>query len=293
MLKIGVTENVYISEQVKNEKGTLEITIMESSAGPVKKLSLIDQAKESSDTSGVSAGTKLMLFMPTREYQNEMIAPEKQVANLMKFKNQLHHFLQRFVPATKISWNPFKGIVLKDDNDLLYKIVNEQTYAAVYGNIVDQFVDQASKLGINDGTKLSRFLGIRQSKEKSFVRLRDNFLDAQPFWEDMIIPKEKSKLWIKADAAGATKLFEPDQDGYVPKFTDYEISKGFDNPIISSSKADAGSNTPEEAAAVEGIFGQQPAEAIDFSAPVEDAPAFGSPEIASEVPGLNAPVEGE
>jgi hypothetical protein len=293
MIKIGVTENVYISEQKKNDKGTLEITISEAAAGEKKTLSLIDQAKESSDTSGASTGTTLMLFAPSREYQSEAVAPEKQVQNLMKFKNVLHHFLKRSVAETQIKWNPFAGIVLKDDNDLLDKISDEKTYAKVYDNIVEQFIDQAKKFGLNDGKKLSRFIGIRQSKEKSFIKLRDNFLDQQPFWEAMEIPKENSKLLIKAGSKGATTFFEADADGYVPKFTDYEISKGFDNPIMSATKADAGTNTPEEAAQVEGVFGQQPTEAIDFSAPVEDAPAFGTPAEPSVVPGLTAPTEGE
>jgi hypothetical protein len=293
MIKIGVTENVYISEQKKNDKGTLEITISEAAAGEKKTLSLIDQAKESSDTSGVSAGTTIMLFAPSRDYQNEPIAPERMVQNLMKFKNMLHHFLKRYVTEAQIKWNPFASIVLKDDDDLLNKIVDEKTYAKVYENIVDQFVDQAKKFDLNSGKKLSRFLGVRQSKEKSFIKLRDNFLDAQPFWEDMAIPKDSSKLLVKAGSKGATTFYEPDADGFVPKFTDYEIGKGLDNPIMSATKADAGTNTPEEAAQVEGVFGQQPAEAIDFSAPVEDATAFGAPAEASVVPGLTAPTEGE
>jgi hypothetical protein len=285
MIKIGVTENVFISEQIKNDKGTLEITITEA-GNEKKKLSLLEQAKESSDTSGVSSGTKLMMFMPSQAYQNEAVAPENQVKNLMKFKNQLHHFLKRNVAETQISWNPFAGIVIKDDDDLLAKIQDEATYAKVYGNIVDQFIAQATKFKINDPAKKSRFMAIRQSKEKSFIRLRDNFLDAQPFWESMDIPKDKSKLWVKAGTKGATTFFEPDADGYVPAFTDYEISKGFDNPIMSATKADAGTNTPEEAAQVEGVFGK-PAEPMDFSAPVEEtAPAFGTPDEVSEVPGL-------
>ena len=285
MIKIGTTENVYLSEQVKNDKGTLEITITE--AGLEKKvLSLVEQAKESSDTSGVSAGTKMMMFMPSQAYQNEAVAPENQVKNLMKFKNQLHHFLKRNVAETQISWNPFAGIIIKDDEDLLNKIQDEKTYAQVYTNIVDQFIAQAIKFKINDPSKKSRFIGVRQSKEKSFLRLRDNFLDTQPFWESMDIPKDKSKLWIKAGSKGATTFFEPDADGYVPAFTDYEVGKGFDNPIMSATKADAGTNTPEEAAAVEGVFGQ-PAAPIDFSAPVEDdQPTFGIPAEPSVVPGL-------
>lgn len=281
MIKIGVTENVFLSEQKKNDKGTLEVTITEA-GGEKKKLSAIEQLNENSDTSGTSGGTTLMLFMPSTEYQNEPISAEKRLQNLTKFRNQMTHFLKGSVTESKIKWNVFKGIIIKNDDDLMDKLMDNDIYAKIYGNIVDQFVEQASTFKINDPAgKKFRFMGIRQSKEKSFVRLRDNYLDSRPFWESMDIPKDKSKMWVKAGSKDATKYFEPDADGYVPAFDPYEISKGFDNPIISSSKADGATNTPEEAAAVENVFGQQPAEAIDFS-----APTFGIPDAPSEVPGL-------
>ncbi len=290
MIKIGVTENVFLSEQKKNDKGTLEITITEA-GGEKKKLSALEQLNESSDTSGVSGGTTLMLFMPSTEYQNEPISAEKRLQNLTKFRNQMTHFLKGSVVEAKIKWNVFKGILVKNDDELMDKLMDNDIYAKIYGNIVDQFVEQAITFKINDPAgKKFRFMGIRQSKEKSFVRLRDNYLDSRPFWESMDIPKDKSKMWVKAGSKDATTFFEPDADGYVPAFDPYEISKGFDNPIMSASKADAAANTPEEAAAVEGVFGQQPAEAIDFGAPT----VFGMPDAPSEVPGLTAePEKGE
>jgi hypothetical protein len=289
MIKIGVTENVYLSEQKKTEQGTLQLVITE--AGTEKKaMSYMDRMNESSDESAASSGTTLTLFMPSQAYQNEQVSPENQVKNLMKFKDQMHHILKRYVTQAQIKWNAFKGIIIKSDEDLLAKITDEKTYKQVYDNIVDQFIEQAEKFKINDPAKKSRLMGIRQSKDKSFIRLRDNFLDSRPFWESMDIPKAQSKLWIKA-GKGTTTFFEPDADGYVPNFDPYEISKGFDNPIMSAAKADAASNTPEEAAAVEGVFGQQAQAPMDFSAPAEEAPTFGAPEAASEVPGLSAPTE--
>ncbi|CAM6001127.1 unnamed protein product [Sphagnum balticum] len=288
MIKIGTTENVYISKQVKNEKGTLEITI-DTSAGQ-KKLSLIEQANAATDATG--SGTTLMLFMPSMAYQNEQKSPEKLLQSLTNFKAQMHHILKRFTTETSIKWNVFKGIILKDDDDLMNKIQDEKVYGQVYTNIVDQFIEQAEKFKINDPAKKSRILLIRQSKEKGFGKLRETYLESQPFFEDMAIPQDKSKLWVKAGSKGATSLFEPDANGYVPAFSDYEISKGLDNPIMSSTKADAGTNTPEEAAAVESVFGA-PAAPIDFSAPVEDAPTFGMPTEASVVPGLTFETEPE
>lgn len=283
MIKIGTTENIYISKHAKNEKGTLEITIDDASVVK-KQLSMIEQANQATDASEAK-GTTLMLFMPSMAYQNEQKAPEKLLQSLTNFRAQLTHILKRFTTEANIKWNVFKGIVLKDDDDLMNKIQDEKNYATIYTNIVDQFVEQADKLKINDPAKKSRIILIRQSKEKGFGKLRETYLDSQPFLEDMAIPQEKSKLWVKAGTKGATEFYEADANGYVPAFTDYEISKGLDNPIMSATKADAGTNTPEEAAAVEGVFGA-PAAPIDFSAPVEDAPTFGAPAEASVVPGL-------
>lgn len=286
MIKIGVTENVYLADQKKNDKGTLEITVNEGTPDAAKKKGLLDQATESSDTSGNKTGTTFMLFMPSMEFQNESVAPAKLWENIVKFKNQMVHTLKRFVPEAQIKFDIVKGMVIKSDEDLLNKVADKTVYAKMYENIVDQFVEQAARLKCNDPAKRSRIFLVRQSKEKSFGRLRDNFLNDQPFWESMDIPKAQSKMYVKAGTAGTTKFFEPDADGFLPKFTDYEISKGFDNPIISSSKPDSTSNTPEEAAAVENVFGQQPMEAIDFS-----APQFGAPAEPSVVPGLDTPTE--
>lgn len=284
MIKIGVTENVFIEKQSKNEKGTLEITLTEAGSEK-KKLSAIEMMNESSDQSGTGGGTTFMMFMPSREYQSELIAADKMVQNLTKFKNQMHHFLRRFVPESQIKWNPFKGLIIKSDEDLMEKITEENTYKLVYTNIVDQFVEQAEKLKINDPAKKSRVFLIRQSKEKGFGRFRDNYLDSRPFFESMDIPKDKSKMYVKAGTAGATTYYESDPDGYIPNFDPYEIGKGFDNPVMSTTKADAPSNTPEEAAQVEGVFGgPAQTEAIDFSAP----PSFGMPDAVSPVPGLTA-----
>lgn len=283
MIKIGVTENVYLFGAVKNDKGTLEITFNESAnAGEVKKTSLLDQFSESSDTSGNKVGSTFLLFMPSMEMQNEAIPPEKLVANMMKFKNQLHHILKRYVPENQIKWDPLKGIMIKTEQDLLNQVTNKDTYTKMYTNIADQFIEQVAKFKANDPAKLSRIFCIRTSKEKSYNRLRDNFLNDRPFWETMDIPKAQSKMWVKASNA-TTKFFEADTDGYVPKFDDYEIKQGLDNPIPSASKPDAPQNTPEEVAAVNNVFGQQPAEAIDFS-----APQFGAPAEPSPVPGLTS-----
>ena len=266
MIKIGTNENVYILGQERTEKGSLSITFAEAGTAKVEKLGAMAGLGDSSDTSGNKAGTTIFLFEPSIEYQGKPVEAEKKVTNLTNFKNMLFHILKRFTTEKNIVWQPFKGLVLADDADLLNKLATDpNVHTKIYDNLVDQFLAMATKFGINDGSKLSRLLLIRQG-DKGYGGLRQNFLGQQPFFEDMQVAKTASALWVKA-ANGTTKYFTPDENGLVPAFTTYEIGKGLDNPIPAASKADSPSNTPAEAAQVEAIFGAPVEEAIDFSAP--------------------------
>lgn len=277
MIRVGVNEPVYLSKVEKNEQGTIAISFTEAVAETKKKLGLLEQANEGSDTSGSNSGTtQFLLFPPSREFtkdgKKEKVAPEKLLSNLIDLKNQLVHILKRYTLAKNISFNVVKGMPVTTDEQLLAAMEDEGQYAKVYANIIDQFMEQASRFKIVNSTVHSRLLLVRQSREKHFGRLRDKYLDEQPFLEDVIIPKDKSKLYIKAGAKGATTLFEADADGYVPKFTDFEIKNGKDNPIQSASAADANTATPEDAAAVEGLFGNKPEEPINFGVASDPEP---------------------
>lgn len=274
MIKVGVNEPVFIEKIEKNDKGTLGVTYKEANSEVKKKVSLMDQMNEGSDTSGSTSGSvTMLLFPPSREYKNEVQTPEKLLGNLMNLKNQCSHILKRFTTNNNIKWDVFQGIgLIKKDEDVLAAVADEKKYNQIYANIVDQFLTMGAQFRIVDSSKLSRLLLVRQSAEKHFGRMRDKFLDEQPFLEDIAIPKASSKLYIKAEAKGATKLFEADADGFVPRFTDYEISKGLDNPIQSATASDDNAPTPGEVAQVEGLFGAQPEEGINFSASEEAMP---------------------
>lgn len=283
MLKIGVNEPVIVEKAEKNEKGTLVITMKEADDTKVAKpkASLLDSINEASDTSGNMdlSATSFMFFPPSTSYQDAEIEPAKKVQNLMKFKNQMQHILQQFTIAKNIKWNVLAGLPpMKTEEQLLEQIQEEANYLKVYTNIVDQFLAQANTLKIFASPKKFRLFLVRQSAEKHYGRMRDNFLDSRPFLEDITIPKDKSKMYVKAGTKGATAFFEPDADGYIPNFDAYEIKGGKDNPIQSASTGDAPTNTPEEASAVEGVFGQKTEEPINFGAPEEDGGMnFGTP----------------
>lgn len=279
MIGVGVNAPVFFEKAEKNDKGTLNVTFKEST-GETKKKSLLEQMNEGTDDSGNSSGSvSLLLFPPSTEYTNkegqkEVVEGPKRVQALMDFKNQLSHILLRYVTSKQITWNVVKGLVLKSDEELFVQVMDEKKYLQIYNNIVDQFLEQAAKLKVYDPTQLSRLMLVRQSKEKHFGRLRDKFLTDQPFFEDIAIPKDKSKLLVKAGTKGATTLFEPDADGFVPKFTDYEIGKGLDNPIRSATASDSPAATAEEVEAVEHVFGGGAVEEpMDFGKPAEEPAA--------------------
>lgn len=273
MLKIGVNEPVLFEKAEINDKGTLAVTFKEDTGVVKPKLSLLEAANESSDTSGNTdlTSTNFLLFIPSTEYQNEEIAPEKKIQNLMKLKNQLSHILLQYTTQKNIKWNVIAGLpVIKTDEQFLTAIEDKDTYTKVYKNITEQFVAMAKSLKIAESGKKLRLFLVRTSPEKHYGKFRENFLESRPFLESLEIPKDKSKMYVKAGTKGATTYFEPDADGYVPNFDSYEIEKGKDNPIVSSSKADAQTNTAEEAAQVESVFGVKSEEPINFGAPVTE-----------------------
>lgn len=299
MIKVGVNDPIFIEKLLKNEKGSLVITWKEGDKAVKKKVSLFDAMSESSDASGSTEGQlEMLIFPPSREYQNEPLEPTRLVENLMKLKNQFTHILKRYTTEKNIVWKPFAGIPVTSEEALLEQVQKEEVFLKIYANLVDQFIEFGKKFKIEDSTKLSRLFLVRQSKEKHYGKLRDSYLDSRPFLEDVLIPKDKSKLYVKAGTKGATTYFEPDAEGYIPNFDPYEISKGRDNPIQSASTADAPTNTAEEAAQVEGLFGAAagtPEAPIDFGAAPEPEGGmqFGAPDEVSEVPGMTDESEPE
>lgn len=306
MIKVGVNEGVLFTKAEKNDKGTLAVTFTESGSEVKKKVSLLDQMNEGSDTSGTNAGsTTFLLFPPSREIlggdkKGELQEPSRLIDNMMALKNQLSHILNKFTASTNIRWNVFQNVgVIKTDEDILAAVSDETKYKQIYANIVDQFLENVAKYKVIESGKLLRLFLVRQSREKHFGRLRDKFLDEQPFLEDAtLIAKDKSKMWVKAGAKGATKYYDPTEDGFVPKFTEYEIKNGLDNPIVSATQADANEATPEDTKTVENIFGNKEDQApIDFSATPEVGVAATSTEPEDPEAGqqfdFNASKEGE
>lgn len=263
MIKVGVTENVVLSSAAIQEKdgskwGVVGFRELGPEVKEKKKLSAAAMLAESTDDTGDSTGeTTFSIFKPNmKKFGSEEIkSGEDLLAELVGVKAQLHHILKRYTVETAIRWVPFEktSINLNDDNDVLNKLQIATVHEQVFMNIISQFVAQATKF-LNLDNKPCRILLVRQSATKSFGTFRKRFLNDQPFLESMDIPKENSKLLIAQSALGNKTKFHDPIDGYLPRFTDYELTKGLDNPIRVEAEKDQSDTTSAETTAAESLF---------------------------------------
>lgn len=267
MLKIGVNDNVVISKAEKNDKGTLVISIAElGTEVKEKKGSILDDMADGSDSSGSDSGTNFLIFMPNltkyeKDEAGNAVVEEGAVIlkSFVDMKNQLAHFLSRFLTAKQVKFAPFAGIAgvnLSDEKDVIAKIATEAVAKKVYENYVDNFIKQITPF-LNKQDKPSRLFLHRKSEASHFGVLRKKFLDNQPFLEGMDIPVELSKLYTKQTTA-TTKFHEAVEiEGvkYVPAFSTYELKNKLDNTEKVEGKGDAASAAAEqEIENVENLF---------------------------------------
>ena len=274
-MNIGVNENVLVAKAEKNDKGTLEITFSQL-GGDVKDKkkasSLAEQMGEGSDTSGNDGdGQRFMMFKPTITTFDDpdKVKEGKDIfAAFMDLKNQLAHILLRFGTEKSVKFSPFAGtgVSLTDDAKLLAAMETEAVCEKVYENLVSQFMSQIKPF-LNREDKLSRLFLVRKSADSNFSVLRKKYLGNQPFFEDMAIPVNVSKMYTKKTDK-ATSFHEPiEVEGikYVPAFTEkYEIKNGLDDPSRREVSADATAASEAEVADAGALF----------SAEEDDAPAF-------------------
>lgn len=276
MIKVGVTENVVLSSTAmleKNGSSWLAIGFKElgTEVKEKKQLSAAAMLSESSDDAGDSSNeTQFSIFAPNmKKFGEETIKDGADLLQeLVYVKTQLHHILKRFTVETNIKWSPFleTSINVNDEKDLLAKLQIPAVFEKVYMNICKQFIEQSKKF-LNLDNKACRILLVRQSKTKSFGTFRKRFLNDQPFLEAMDIPKENSKLMIPVSANGDKTKFHDPIDGFLPRFTDYELKQGLDNPIRMEAEADKTETSSSETGSVSALFsaGAEETGAPDFS----------------------------
>jgi hypothetical protein len=270
MIKVGVTENVVLTSGAVTElNGNKSLKIGFRELGTEIKEKKVQSAaammSEATDNTGDSTGeTMITIFPPNMKVfgSEETKEGKDLLASLVQVKAQLHHILKRYTVETSIKWNPFIGtsVNVNDDDDVMAKLAIATVFEAVFLNFANQFIAQATKF-MNVDAKPCRILLIRQSATKSFGTFRKNFLNDQPFLESMDIPASNSKLLIAVTATGQKTKFHDPIDGFLPRYTDYELKKGLDSPIRVDAEADK-TTSSEEGAPVEALFSAGAADAM-------------------------------
>lgn len=222
-IKVGINENVVISEAKKNEKGTLVIKVKEANEiDPMAALS------SSGSTQFNKAEKDFMIYPPTvTGYSGETDTFEGVLKKIAEVKDPLDHILEQYLIRAGIKWDPFVGTEVTKEN-ITTKLLSQTVLDKIYSNIVDQFVKMMSPFASDNGKKM-RMLFIRQSKAKHFPSFRKRFLETYPFIEPMDVPATLSKL----------------------KFSDYETKNGLGSGDVVAPGATV---TQEEKNQVDALF---------------------------------------
>jgi hypothetical protein len=207
MIGVGIHENIVIHKVTRNDKGSLVISVKK-----VTQESILD-ALNSGKTTALETEERDFLIYPisVTGYGGETDTVANIWKKISQVRDPLTHILSNYMPSDKIGWDLFKGTGITPDN-ADETIVSQDCLDRVYDNIVTQFIDMVTPF-IGPDSERFRFIFIRSSKAKHYPKLRNQYLDTQPFMEPMSIPREKSRLG----------------------FTKYETSNGLDNgdPVVA------------------------------------------------------------
>ena len=177
MLNVGIHDNLVISKTAKNDKGTLVITVKQvSSKNMLETLS--------SGSSLESQEQQFFVYPPKLNAEDDSVSAAAKVAEV---RDPLSLILTQYTTTDKSKFTKmFEGTGITAEN-YNSKLLDPGTMTKIYTNIVDQFID-LMKPFVGDNGKKMRMLFIRQSKEKAYPRLRNKFLEQQPFIEPMDVP---------------------------------------------------------------------------------------------------------
>lgn len=258
MIKIGANEKIYLSlveKQTNEETKQFSLAVGFSELGTevaTKSNNPLDLLNDSSDTSGESNVTKVVLFPPSVVYlsddsrndkwKKDDPRPGKEVFDdFLTLKNMCSHILKRFMTDKEIKFDLLKGINVagKSAEQIVQAFAKPEVRDHVFNNLIQQFTAMAEKF-IGDQTKISRLFLVRTSMNNHFGTLRRKYLDRNPFFEDGTIGIKESNMYTEKKK-GTTGLHEPIEiDGrqFVPNFSAYEIQKGLDSgaPIAADGE---------------------------------------------------------
>jgi hypothetical protein len=234
---VGINENVYISAVELDSNNYLNIQFKQKSdiANPFEALQA-DDVIDAKDTLDVK------LFAPTPRKNDDGKFTEAKLVDFVttdinKTKGIIQHLLAGYVPKEQYAIGKaiFDGCGM-DATNYAERLLNKDVMLQIHKNLSNHLISVLRPF-IGDSTKLFRLLLIRTSKDKHFATFRSTRLEENPFWEDMDVPKEASKL----------------------AFSAYEIKEGLNDgtPSSRTESADKPKTEPANTMTAASVFGGQ------------------------------------
>lgn len=245
MITPGILENLRIINAIKNDKGTLVITIQQgdgSTGGLLASLGTLTTTSESNND----------FFIWPLKADERKTTPTEIVADLIKkieeLRNHITHILEQYMPIKGLNINPIEGLSsINSDADFQRALEDTATrdlvLAKVYDNYVTGFIKYITPF-MGPGSTQLRGKFTRASKDKHFP----SFPKFLPFFEPMTVPASASKLKYTDYELGFRK---GDTKGDRSTYTGHDQS---DPTPVSGDAAASGGNSAESAA-VNQLFG--------------------------------------
>lgn len=237
-IEVGIIDNLRITKAEKNDKGTLQITIVPADADAAQAVAapqpqgVADIFGELNDTSQGSAGGGNQLNYLHWPYKiDEYVKTSEDVLTaIRRGKEFFNHILLNYMTEDKVRWNVMQGIQFPNDAVAAKEmLLQEAVLKKVYENQITQFMMMIAP-HIGETSPLFRFKLVRQSKAKHYASLPK----FAPFMEPMTVPKAQSKL----------------------AFSTWEKDNGFDSGTpLPEAETQPDATPAEEAAGAANIFG--------------------------------------
>ena len=235
MINVGIQENVRLvkaelrpSPDGNKEKDCLVIGLSVGEDGG--KINLASLTKAETQVSDGDGQEYYLWPFDNKDAKGAVADVAEVIKRMTGFKARLTEILAGYMSLETIEkkWNDemFKGTGVNENNgeELLIKadIVNK-----VYRNLSLGFVDLIQPFVGSDQAPKFRVKLVRQSKAKHF----SNIPRFAPFWEDMNVPKDQSKL----------------------KFTKWEVDNGM-NDGTPAEEPEADKPDPGQAEEIDAVF---------------------------------------
>lgn len=237
-LGVGINDDVIIQDVVLDDKLWTKITFKkegEKAYNPFEAIGAENEAEEKSNTT-----LDMYIFnlkTPAAEDRKGNKRTQEQIRELAtrdvtKTKALYLHLLKGYLTKDDIKFDVYRATGITTADEYNSRIVNQGVLDQITRNLATDFISMIKPFLGNPEMKF-RLLLLRQSKDKHFAAFRQNYLEENPIWESMDVPKEASKV----------------------KFSAYEEKEGL-NDATAASKSTADKPAEEAPMDAASVFGQ-------------------------------------